>query len=155
MRKYDVLVGLFSLGFGLLILFLSRDMSMFDEYGVPGERYWPFGLACLFILLGVLQWGVVLKNRLMADRSIDFSSVNVRKAYLIGALAVGYGIVMAWAGFIISAVIFIPCTMVLMKEKRVGFVTLSTLLIVTAVYLFFTYLFNTPLPTAEFSDLGF
>ncbi|MGK2888374.1 MAG: hypothetical protein ACSLEN_02380 [Candidatus Malihini olakiniferum] len=41
-------------------------------------------------MLGVLQWGVVLKNRLlMADRKIDFSSVNARKAYLIGALAVG------------------------------------------------------------------
>lgn len=76
MRKYDVLVGLFSFGFGLLILFLSREMSMFDKYGVPGERYWPFGRECLFILLGVLQWSVVLKNRLMAERSIDFSSVK-------------------------------------------------------------------------------
>ncbi|MGK2888375.1 MAG: hypothetical protein ACSLEN_02385 [Candidatus Malihini olakiniferum] len=46
MRKYDVLVGLFSLGFGLLILLLSRYMSMFDEYGVPGGALLP--LACLF-----------------------------------------------------------------------------------------------------------
>ena len=38
-----------------------RDMSMFDEYGVPGERFWPYGLAILFILLGIFQWiGVVV-----------------------------------------------------------------------------------------------
>ena len=45
MRKMNILVGAFSVLFGLLILYLSKDMSMFDEYGVPGERFWPYGLA--------------------------------------------------------------------------------------------------------------
>ena len=36
------------------IIYLSRDMSMFDEYGVPGERF-GLGLAILFILLGIFN----------------------------------------------------------------------------------------------------
>lgn len=155
MRKYDVLVGLLSIGLGVLILYLSRDMAMFDDYGVPGERFWPYGLAWLFILLGALQECAVVKNRLQADKPVDLSSVFVRKAYLIGAVAVGYAVLMAWAGFIISAAVFIPCTMLLMRERRSWYIALSTLLIVTVVYLFFTYLFNSPLPAPIFSESDF
>lgn len=152
MRKFNILIGLMSVGMGGLILFLSKDMSMFDEYGVPGERFWPYGLAWLFIGLGILQWFVVVKDRLATDKPVDLSSKFVRLTYVLSIIAVVYGIVLSWAGFILSAMIFIPVTMLFMNERRTWYIALSTLLIVTAVYLSFTYLFNSPLPTSVFSE---
>ncbi|PWC22914.1 tripartite tricarboxylate transporter TctB family protein [Brenneria roseae subsp. roseae] len=152
MRKFNILIGLMSVGMGGLILFLSKDMSMFDEYGVPGERFWPYGLAWLFIGLGILQWVVVVKDRLATDKPVDLSSKFVRLTYVLSIIAVVYGIVLSWAGFILSAMIFIPVTMLFMNERRTWYIALSTLLIVTAVYLSFTYLFNSPLPTSVFSE---
>ncbi|KAA8998475.1 tripartite tricarboxylate transporter TctB family protein [Affinibrenneria salicis] len=152
MRKFDILVGLLSAGLGGLILFLSRTMSMFDEYGVPGERFWPFGLAWLFILLGVLQLGVVFKQRHQAEKTVDLSSAFVRKTGLLSGMTLLYGVMLSLAGFILSAVIFIPLTMLFMRERRAGYIAFSTLLIVAAVYLSFTYLFNSPLPTSVFSE---
>ncbi|PWC09262.1 tripartite tricarboxylate transporter TctB family protein [Brenneria roseae subsp. americana] len=152
MRKFNILIGLMSVGMGGLILFLSKDMSMFDEYGVPGERFWPYGLAWLFIGLGILQWVVVVKDRLASDKPVDLSSKFVRLTYVLSIIAVVYGIVLSWAGFILSAMIFIPVTMLFMNERRAWYIALSTLLIVAAVYLSFTYLFNSPLPTSVFSE---
>ncbi|RLM19436.1 hypothetical protein BIY29_16815 [Brenneria alni] len=152
MRKFNILIGLLSAGMGGLILFLSKDMSMFDEYGVPGERFWPYGLAWLFIGLGILQGVVVIKDRLATDKPVDLSSKFVRLTYVLSAIAVVYGIVLYWAGFLLSAMIFIPVTMLFMNERRIGYIALSTLLIVAAVYLSFTYLFNSPLPTSVFSE---
>ncbi|MCL2899540.1 tripartite tricarboxylate transporter TctB family protein [Brenneria tiliae] len=152
MRKFNILIGLISVGMGGLILLLSKDMSMFDEYGVPGERFWPYGLAWLFIGLGILQWAVVIKDRLSTDKPVDLSSKFVRLTYILSAIAVVYGIALYWAGFILSAIIFIPITMLFMNERRIGYIALSTILIVAAVYLSFTYLFNSPLPTSVFSE---
>lgn len=152
MRKFNILIGLISVGLGGLILFLSKDMSMFDEYGVPGERFWPYGLAWLFIGLGILQWFVVIKNRLAADKPVDLSSKFVRLTYVLSMIAVIYGVVLYWAGFILSAIVFIPVTMLFMNERRTWYIALSTLLIVAAVYFSFTYLFNSPLPTSVFSE---
>ncbi|MCL2895257.1 tripartite tricarboxylate transporter TctB family protein [Brenneria tiliae] len=152
MRKLNILIGFMSVGMGGLILLLSKDMSMFDEYGVPGERFWPYGLAWLFIGLGILQWAVVIKDRLSTDKPVDLSSKFIRLTYVLSAIAVVYGIALYWAGFILSAIIFIPITMLFMNERRIGYIALSTFLIVAAVYLSFTYLFNSPLPTSVFSE---
>ncbi|WP_409306842.1 tripartite tricarboxylate transporter TctB family protein [Pectobacterium sp. B1J-3] len=152
MRKFNILIGFISVGLGGLILFLSKDMSMFDEYGVPGERFWPYGLAWLFIGLGILQWFVVIKDRLAADKPVDLSSKFVRLTYVLSMIAVIYGVVLYWAGFILSAIVFIPVTMLFMNERRTWYIALSTLLIVAAVYFSFTYLFNSPLPTSVFSE---
>lgn len=152
MRKYNILIGLFSLLFGVLILYLSRNMAMFDEYGVPGERFWPFGLACLFIALGILQWISVFIHRAAADRDIDFSSPGVRRAYVLSLVAIVYAIALGYLGFAISSLLFIPATMVLMNEKRPWYIALTSIVMVIVIWLFFTQLFNSPLPVPEFLE---
>ncbi len=85
MTKINTIIGAISVAFGLLIIYLSRDMSMFDEYGVPGERFWPYGLAILFILLGIFQWiGVVVDKIKHVHQSVDLSSTAVKRAYGLG-----------------------------------------------------------------------
>ncbi|MGK7284765.1 hypothetical protein ACSPAB_00930 [Buttiauxella agrestis] len=67
MRTQNFFVGMFSLVLGIAIIFLSRDMPMFDESGILGERFWPYALAWLFIGLGVIQWISIYLQRGTAD----------------------------------------------------------------------------------------
>lgn len=152
MRKFNILIGLCSLLFGMLILYLSRDMAMFDEYGVPGERFWPFGLAWLFIILGGLQWVEVFIRRAAADRPVDVGSTPVKRAYLLGVVAVVYAIALNYLGFFIASLLFIPVTMVMMNEKRAWYIALTSAIMVIVIWLFFTQLFNSPLPIPEFLE---
>lgn len=153
MRKMNILVGAFSVLFGLLILYLSKDMSMFDEYGVPGERFWPYGLAWLFIGLGVLQWIEVAVRRLsLVDATVDLGSISVRRAYLVAVVLALYGVLLNYAGFIIASVVLIPVLMWMMGERRPGFIAVMTVAIVAVIYVSFTLIFNSPLPISEFLE---
>lgn len=152
MRKWNLLIGLCSIGLGGLMLFLSRNMAMFDASGVPGERFWPYGLAWLFIVLGLFQWIAVIKDRYQVDIAVDLSSVYVRRPLILGAMAVVFGVLLNYAGFLVSALLFIPGVMLFMNERRPWFIVLSTLCIVVVIYCAFTYLFNSPLPTSVFSE---
>lgn len=153
MRKFNILIGAFSVLLGLMILYLSRDMSMFDEYGVPGERFWPYGLAWLFIGLGVLQWIEVVVHRVnIMDTLVDLTSVSVRRAYCVAIVMALYGILLNYAGFIVASLILTPVIMWMMGERRIWFLALITFVIVAVIYVSFTMIFNSPLPISEFLE---
>lgn len=153
MRKFNILIGAFSVLLGLMILYLSRDMRMFDEYGVPGERFWPYGLAWLFIGLGVLQWIEVVIHRVnIMDTLVDLTSVSVRRAYYVAIVMALYGILLNYAGFIVASLILTPVIMWMMGERRIWFLALITVVIVAVIYVSFTMIFNSPLPISEFLE---
>lgn len=153
MNKINTIIGFISVACGLMIIYLSRDMSMFDEYGVPGERFWPFGLALLFILLGVLQWINVIVDRVKHSASrVDLSSTAVRRAYGLSGLMILYTCALYYLGFIISTLLLIPIIMWIMNERRIKFLVVSSALIVLAVYVSFDIVFNSPLPIPAYLD---
>jgi putative tricarboxylic transport membrane protein len=154
MQKSNIVVGGITVLFGLLILYLSRDMSMYDEYGVPGERFWPFGLACLFIGLGVLQWLEVMIQRRKGqpDVSVSLFSVPMQRAYLAAVVMLGYGVLLYFAGFIIASLILVALVMWMMGENRPISMALTSLAVVASIYLFFEVMFNSPLPISIFSE---
>lgn len=91
MTKINTIIGAISVAFGALIIYLSRDMSMFDDYGVPGERFWPYGLAILFILLGIFQWISIVVDKIKhVHKSVDLSSTAVKRAYGLGLFMLVY-----------------------------------------------------------------
>ncbi|MCD1126706.1 tripartite tricarboxylate transporter TctB family protein [Jinshanibacter sp. LJY008] len=153
MRKLNILVGLLSVLLGGAIMYLSRDMSMFDQYGVPGERFWPYGLAWLFIGLGVLQWIEVAVQRVKtAGVSVDLTSVSVRRAYVLAIVMVLYGVLLNYTGFIVASLLLSPVVMWMMGERRAWFLALISVVIVTTIYVSFTLIFNSPLPVSEFLE---
>ena len=151
MRKQNMVVGAASVIFGIGIITLSRNMNMFDESGMPGERFWPWCLAWLFIALGIMQFIEVYKQRAASDVSVDLSSFPVRKAYGVAGIMGIYAVVLCYAGFIASTLILIPIIMRIMGEKRIGFICLASILIVACIYVAFTMVFNSPLPETMFS----
>lgn len=154
MQKANTFVGAITVLFGLTILYLSRDMSMFDEYGVPGERFWPYGLACLFIGLGVLQWiEVVIKHLTKAPNArVKLISPSMLRAYLTAVVMLVYGVMLYFLGFIIASLLLVPFVMWMMGEKRSWFLVLTSVAIVTVIYVFFEVIFNSPLPISVFAD---
>lgn len=148
MRKYNIVVGAITVMFGVTILYFSRDMGMFDDYGVPGERFWPYGLAWLFIALGVLQWIEVSVQRLKdaPDTDVTLSSPAMLRAYLVALVMFGYGVALYFLGFIVASLLLVPLVMWMMGEKRIWFLAVTSAAIVAAVYLFFEIIFNSPLP---------
>lgn len=153
MNKINTVIGIISIVFGFLIIYFSRNMSMFDEYGVPGERFWPFGLALLFIFLGFLQFiSVAIDKCKHVIRTVDLSSTAVKRAYLLSALIILYAVGLHYLGFIISSLITIPIIMWVMNEKRAKTLALATVLIIVCIYISFDIVFNSPLPTSVFLD---
>ncbi len=153
MTKSNTIIGAISVAFGLLIIYLSRDMSIFDEYGVPGERFWPYGLAILFILLGIFQWiSVIIDKAKHVHRSVDLSSTAVKRAYGLGFLLIFYAVGLYFLGFIISSLLLIPIIMWLMNERKKISLIVVPIAIVVMSYLFFELLFNSPLPIPVFLE---
>ena len=153
MTKINTIIGAISVAFGLLIIYLSRDMSMFDEYGVPGERFWPYGLAILFILLEIFQWiGVVVDKIKHVHQSVDLSSTAVKRAYGLGIFMLLYATGLYLFGFIVPSLLLIPIIMWLMNERKPIAMVVIPIVIVAAVYVFFDIIFNSPLPTSVFFE---
>lgn len=155
MRTQNIFVGMFSLVLGIAIIFFSRDMPMFDENGILGERFWPYCLAWLFIGLGVIQWistYLQLTNATAENEKADLSSFPVRKAYGVTVLMVIYAVALCYAGFIASSLILIPAIMWVMGERRPLFIAVTTALIVLCIYVSFEVVFNSPLPESIFSE---
>lgn len=153
MNKINTVIGIISIVFGFLIIYFSRNMGMFDEYGVPGERFWPFGLALLFIFLGFLQFiSVAIDKFKHVIQSVDLSSTAVKRAYLLSILITLYAIGLYYLGFVISSLITIPIIMWVMNEKRAKTLALATVLIIGSIYVTFDIVFNSPLPTSVFLD---
>jgi len=153
MNKINTIIGVISIVFGLLIIYLSRNMGMFDEYGVPGERFWPFGLALLFIFLGVMQClSVVIDKAKHITQTVDLSSTAVTRAYLLSGLIILYSTALYYIGFIVSSLIVIPIIMWMMNERKVKRLALASVGIVAVVYVSFDIIFNSPLPIPAFLD---
>lgn len=148
MTKINTIIGATSVAFGVIIIYLSRDMSMFDDYGVPGERFWPYGLAILFILLGIFQWiSVVIDKIKHVHQSVDLSSTAVKRAYGLGLFMLVYATGLYFFGFIIPSLLLISVIMWLMNERRPIALVVIPVVMVAAVYVFFDIIFNSPLPT--------
>ncbi|HEY3591552.1 MAG TPA: tripartite tricarboxylate transporter TctB family protein [Buttiauxella sp.] len=155
MRMQNIFVGMFSLVLGIAIIFFSRNMPMFDENGILGERFWPYCLAWLFIGLGAIQWVSVYLQRTHAgaeNEKADLSSFPVRKAYGVTVLMIIYAVALCYAGFIASSLILIPTIMWVMGERRPLFLAVTTALIVLCIYFSFEVVFNSPLPESIFSE---
>lgn len=152
MSKQNSIVGAISIILGVSIITLSRNMNMFDESGMPGDRFWPYCLAWIFIGLGLLQWIDVYKKRATSDIAVDLSSPPVRKVYLVTGIMAVYAVALCYAGFIASSLILIPTIMRIMGEKRPIFICIASALIVACIYVAFTIVFNSPLPESIFSE---
>lgn len=153
MKKYNLVVAAVSVLLGLLIIYLSRNLAGWDDNGVPGENYWPSIIAYLFVGLGLLQFLEVWRSpHKDTYKAVDLGSAAVRKAYLAAAVSVIYGGLLAAAGFVLATLAFVPAINALMGERRLWAAALLAIGVVGVIYVFFSLVFNTMLPTSVFFE---
>lgn len=151
MKKYNAVISLFSVGLGCLILYLSRNFVRITEDNIPGEKFWPEIIAWLFIILGLILFiAETLYISKEKNQKVDLSSASVRKAYLVGGISIIYAILLIYTGFIPATILFIPSIMLIMGERKVIKIILSSLVITTAIYLIFNIIFHSELPVSVF-----
>jgi ABC-type polysaccharide/polyol phosphate export permease len=150
MKKYNIVVAALSVLLGLAIRWFSRNLTSFDEIGIPGEAFWPQSIAWLLVALGILQ--AIQTSVAGGVGSVDLHSPAVRTAYIGALLAFGYAVVMTFFGFIPATVLFIPLLMLLMGARNPVTIGLATVAVVVVVWLFFVQVFNTTLPPSTFFD---
>ena len=153
MRKYNVAVSFGSAFFGLLIMYFGRNLAGFDEYGTPGENYWPTAIAYLLIFLGALQLlEVIFFERNHADRKVDLHTKPVQMAYLSAIVSAIYGGLLLAVGFVAASLLFVPSMMGLMGERKLWVAVAVTIGVVGTIYVFFALVFNTTLPSSVFFE---
>lgn len=153
MRKYNFVVAALSILMGCGILWFSRNLTPFDEMGIPGEAFWPQAIAWLLIFLGGLQAvQSLVASPSNGEASVDLHSPGVRAAYIGAVLAFGYAGLMAYFGFSVATLVFIPLLMLLMGERKPLMIAVTALAVVAVVWFFFVQVFNTTLPPSIFLD---
>jgi hypothetical protein len=148
MKKHDLAVAAASILLGGLVLYLSADLSGYDEHGVPGERFWPRIIAWLFIFLGGLQGIVTLCSPAKDGAKVDLSSPAVRMAYLSAFVSALYGLLLVFAGFVVATLIFIPAMTALMGERRPWVAAVAAVAVTGVIYFFFAQVFHSSLPAS-------
>jgi hypothetical protein len=148
MKKYNAVISVLSVGLGCLILYLSRDLVRITEDNIPGEKFWPEIIAWLFIILGLILFITETILASKGNQKVDLSSISVRKAYLAGAISITYALLLIYIGFIPATILFIPSIMLIMGEKKVIRIILSSLVITIAIYLIFNIIFHSELPVS-------
>lgn len=151
MRRCNILIAITSILFGLVIFYLGRNLGGFDAFGVPGENYWPYIIASLLVLLGLIQF---LETALNSDasESVDLQSRSVRMAFLSAIVSLLYGGLILLTGFIAATFVFIPAMMLLMGERTWWKALFVSGAVVVTIYVFFIIVFNTTLPPSILFD---
>ncbi len=151
MKKYNAVVSFFSVSLGCIILYLSRDFVRITEDNIPGEKFWPEIIAWLFIILGLILFIVeslfISKEK---NQKVDLSSAPIQRAYIVAGTSIIYAILLIYAGFIPATILFIPSIMLIMGEKKILKIVLSSLIITIAIYLIFNTIFHSELPVSVF-----
>jgi hypothetical protein len=147
MRQSNVIVAILSVLLGVTILWFARDLTHFDEIGVPGEAFWPSAVAWVFIALGILQGAeVVFAPSVHAGRTVDLHSGPVRIAFLGAAIALAFAVLLTFFGFIAATTVFIPTLMLLMGARSPVQIALTTVGVIAVIWVFFVLIFNNELP---------
>ena len=150
MKKYNAVISLFSVSLGCLLLYLSRNLVRITEDNIPGEKFWPEIIAWLFIILGLILFITESIYTSKESQKVDLSSVSVKKAYLTGSISIIYAILLIYTGFIPATILFISSIMLIMGERKVIKIILSSLVITTTIYLMFNNIFHSELPVSVF-----
>lgn len=153
MKIYDLGISCLFAALGGWIFYATKDFAPYYR-GAPGSGFWPRVIAVLMLCFSAAQAVVTLvrkKNTNQEEKPVFlFSSPGMRRIYLMFAVILALGFSVKWLGFVITALWFIPVVMIIMEERRLVQLILSSLAITFAIYAIFTWGLQMRLPKAFF-----
>jgi putative tricarboxylic transport membrane protein len=144
MKKYNNIVsGLFIL-VGIGMIYFTRNFK-YGGLSDIGGGFFPKVIGAILILLSVLQI-VDTTRKPEPERTIDFSSIGMKKVLQASVLMMAYCVIIRFLGFMISTGLMVICCMRLMQVrdwKKIFAITVGILVFVEIV---FEMILHTQLP---------
>ncbi len=143
MKKADIWVALILVPICLYVFYESARWPKEALIGAP--TLIPRGVSgCLLLAAGLLL-GRALRGK-ANELEEPLVGENRRRVVLIALLTGAYAAVVAYAGFLISTLIYLFLFGLVLGERRLPRLLLFAVLVPVVIYLIFSTLFNVPLP---------
>lgn len=151
MWKWNFIVAGLVMAMGVAVCVAALHLPPPDEGGDPGAGFWPLMLGGGLCLLALV---LAVANMLGAAnaRAKTFALVTPanRRVYAFMGLTAFYCLLMYVLGFVIAALVFVPCSMYLMEFRNPRNMLLTSVILVGSIYILFGVLLKTPLPEPIF-----
>lgn len=155
MRKYDLGISVVMVLFSAWIFYATKDFPTYYA-GAPGSGFWPRVLAVAGIVLAVVLavsalWGRGKRSNEDKDTPVfRWGSKRMKRIYFMLAVMILTGFSLKYLGFVITSLWFVPAVMLIMEERRVIWIVLSSFLMTGSVYVIFTWFLKMSLPKPFF-----
>lgn len=153
MRKYDLGISVVMILFSAWIFYATKDFPTYYS-GAPGSGFWPRILAVLLIVISVVL-AVFAQMRRKRETAAEppvfqFSSVGMKRVYWMLCVMVLTGVSLKFLGFVITSLWFVPAVMIIMEQRRIRCLVVSSIVITGAIFAIFTWILNMSLPKPFF-----
>ena len=145
-RTLEILLGSIALGFGLVGLFLARNLVLRTETGGIDPRWWPTALSIGAMVLSAVLLTVALL-RPPFDRSDLERTTRAGWVKLGFALAIALAYVSLWQiiGYLLATALFLAALVFAFGGRRWGALVIYPVVTSGSTYLLFHTLLKVPL----------
>lgn len=139
----DIFVSIIILIFSISAFLYSNNFSTNVFYG---PDFFPKLITVFMMVLGGYMLVTSLIHRRKSTVSFEFNKQTVIKIAVFILLMAGYFFLFFVVGFIISSIVFLLLAQWIFGVKNKITIIAVSILVPIALYLFFTQLFNIPIP---------
>lgn len=140
MKKGNIIIASIFSAFAIFVIYMSLQLPPSKD-GVPGPGTWP-------ILISVIMLGAAITIIINAIRKNDgellLNTPNHIRVYITMGILVGYLVIMYYIGFFVSSVLMLYILITWFGEYKLLVRIITSLVVVTIVYLVFTQILNVP-----------
>ena len=150
MKKYNFILVAVMLFLIVGIFYFTKDMPR-EMHGIVGPGQWPRFIAVVMsIFTGILLFQTISMKKSDTPSPIDFKSKGFKKVFIIFLVLIAFSLALTTLGFLISSSLFIIAVMLVMGERNILRILLSSIGFTIIIYIFFGLLLNVMLPRPFF-----
>lgn len=136
----DRIFGICITLFGVVLLLVLIPSQVAEGRGYTDPSRFPKIAAWLFVVLGIL-------HTIVSEPGISLPSGREALRVLgVFAIALGSAVLMHWTGYFVGALLAMGGLTLMVFERRIHWIILTTILVPYGLYAFFVLLLDRPLP---------
>lgn len=141
MKKGNIIIASVFMVFAIFVIYMSLQLPPSKD-GVPGPGTWPILIS--LIMIGAAITIIINAIRNKDNEQLVLNTVNHYRVYITMGILIGYLLVMYFIGFFVSSVLMLYILITWYSSYNLLVRLISSLSVVTIVYLVFTQILNVP-----------
>jgi putative tricarboxylic transport membrane protein len=141
MKKGNIIVACIFSAFAIFVIYLSLQLPPSKD-GVPGPGTWPILIS--IIMLGSAITIIINALRNKYDDELVLNTSNHYRVYITMGLLILYLFLMYYIGFFVASVLILYVLITWFGNYKLYIRLISSISVVTIVYLVFTQILNVP-----------